>query len=112
MGTHTRTHARSCPGIYEACGAPMLWDDRFKFWSCERRLVGKCTYRYWPPPPVAYPQLSLDVVSDQEFKVRARASIQAGAGSGVRSSQAGKGQHLGRGWVWSQEDKVRARASI
>lgn len=37
------------------------------FWGCER--WPKCGYRYWPPLPVPFPQLSLDIVSPQDFKV-------------------------------------------
>eukprot|EP00983_Pelagomonas_calceolata_P062998 1147539-Pelagomonas_calceolata.AAC.1 len=59
-----------CPGVYEACGGRLRW-VRLGFWGCER--WPKCGYRYWPPPAVPYPQLSLDVISAHDFRVRVEA---------------------------------------
>lgn len=66
-------NTRSCPGIYTACGGELKLVRPHNpavpaFWGCAKWPA--CNFRYFPPDYVHHAQLSLDVVSGDEFKVR------------------------------------------
>ena len=60
--------------MYTPCLGRMRWVAPTRapgaegFWGCS--LFPNCGFRYFPPQPVDHPQVALEILSEQAFKVR------------------------------------------
>ncbi|KXZ49817.1 hypothetical protein GPECTOR_19g268 [Gonium pectorale] len=121
-----------CPGVYQACNAPLVWKPPFQpfappqqqalqlqlgsgyaaapppayeptgHWRCSRHP--DCGWRYYPHPRLREPVLSLEIVGDDVFKVVPFPGAEDAVASagGVACVLAGAGLDLSRALTWQQ----------